>query len=183
MLKPVQLYQDKQKCYKRLYESISKDTIDYDNKELLQHIESVRYKLQAVPDVDKYAKIRVLIVEPEKPPCEAHILCEQDSFCAEVGGNTAVWFPFKDSAVILSNAKGQKSGLSYNRTIDGEPYYGTIVIASMNGRRCSVSLTEKQKSRYMEMFSVKEKDSFQRSVDQAVRSYEPTPSKDDIPER
>ncbi len=169
--------------YKALMEYDRSDTIDYNDKTLLQHIESIRDKLNAVPDVDKYAKVSVLIIEPQKPPYEARIYCEPYSFCEEVGGNTAVWYPFKDSAVVLANANGRKSGLPYNRTIDGEPYYGTIVIASMNGRRCFVSLTEEQKMRYSQMFSDKEKDSFQKSVDQAVRVYEPTSLEGDSLER
>ena len=169
--------------YKALMEYNRSDTIDYNDKKLIQHIESIRDKLKTVPDVDKFAKVGMLIIEPQKPPYEARIYCEPYSFCEEVGGNTAVWYPFKDSAVVLANANGRKSGLPYNRTIDGEPYYGTIVIASMNGRRCFVSLTEEQKMRYSQMFSDKEKDSFQKSVDQAVHNYDPTPSKGDSLER
>lgn len=169
--------------YKALMEYDRSDTIDYSDKKLLQHIESIRDKLNAVPDVDRYAKVEVLIIEPQKPPYEARIFCEPYSICEEVGGNTAVWYPFKDSAVVVANAKGGESELPYNKTIDGKPYYGTIVIASVNGRRCLVSLTEEQKNRYSEMFSGNEKDSFQKSVDQAVRAYEPMPSKDDSLER
>ncbi len=169
--------------YKALMEYDRSDTIDNNDKKLIQHIDSIRDKLKAVADVDKFAKVDVLIIEPRKPPYEARIYCEPYSFCEEVGGNTAVWCPFKDSAVVLANANGCKSGLPYNRTIDGEPYYGTIVIAGMNGRRCFVSLTEEQKKGYSQMFNDKEKDSFQKSVDQPVCDYEPTPSKGDPLER
>ncbi len=169
--------------YKALMEYDRSDTIDYNDKKLLQHIESIKDKLNVVPDVDRYAKVEALFIEPEKPPYESRIFCEPYSICEEVGGNTSVWYPFKDSAVVVANAKGRESGLPYNRTIDGKPYYGTIVIASMNGRRCFVSLTEEQKNRYSQMFSDKEKDSFQKSVDQAVRAYEPTPPQDDSLER
>lgn len=165
--------------YKALMEYDRSDTIDYDNKELLHHIDNLRSKLEHVPDADTYAKVDVLIVEPEKPPYEAHIFCEPYSFCAEVGGNTAVWYPFKDSAVVLANAAWRESGLPFNRKIGGEALHGNIVIARMNERRCFVSLTEEQKERYTQMFSVMEKDSFQKSVDEAVHAYETTPAKDD----
>ena len=52
--------------YKALMEYDRSDTIDYNDKKLLQHIESIRDKLNVVPDVDKYAKVEALIIEPEK---------------------------------------------------------------------------------------------------------------------
>lgn len=118
-------YDEMAVVYKALMEYDRSGTIDYNNKELLKHIENIRDKLSEIPDVDKYARIQVLILEPQKAPYEARIYCESYSFCAEVGGNSQVSFPFKDSAVIFSNAQGQKSGLQYNRTIDEEPYYAT----------------------------------------------------------
>ena len=157
--------------YRGLIEYEKNGAVDYNDKELCGHIENVRDKLERIPDVDieKYSRISVLILEPDKQPYEKNMICELYDYSEEVDGYIDETYPFNDTAVALTNMSGETSGLPFNRTINGQDYYGTIIIANTNDSDNIISLTEQQKAEYLEMFKQQPaKDDFKKSIDRLV---------------
>lgn len=169
--------------YRGLAEYEKSETVDFDDKELCEHFENVRDKLEGIPNVDieKYSTINVLIIEPNKQPYQKKILCELFIYNEVVGGHTDFTYPFEDSAIIISNTKGEKSGLPFNRKVNGKSYYGNFFIANMNERYNLTFLTSEQIKEYTKQISdIESRDSFKQSVDKAISEHASsfTPQKD-----
>lgn len=159
--------------YRALSEYEYSGAINDDEPKLWQHVENIRFKLDRIPDVDveKNSRIKALIVEPDGRLFEETIVCEPLMHCDIVSGYTRISYPFKDSVVVLSNDKREKSGLPFNQEICGEPFYGNIILANMNDNIKLYSLSPEQIKEYTEMFeSAISLDKFERTVDRAFES-------------
>jgi hypothetical protein len=102
--------------------------------------------------------VKVLVVEPMKPPFVKDIDGSLHSLQALIGGTIQAFYPFKDSACIVCNDEGKLLNLPYNRFIkdkNGDPYdviCGTFFIVGL-GAEDFQSLTDKQVRIYTEMFN------------------------------
>lgn len=102
-------------------------------------------------------KIKVLVVEPEKPCQVREVEDELKALQAIVGGNIEAVFPFRDSAALICNANGMDLGLLPNRPLvddSGLPcdiVLGTFFITGVQGENFA-SLTEEQIGRFKSMY-------------------------------
>lgn len=160
-----------------LYKALSiyeqSEQVDYDNKELCNSIESVRSKLSSLPDINKYTKIRVLVVPVDKEPYVKDIKNELASLQDEVDGYIECIYNFgSDDAVVICNEMGKLNGLPLNRPINGDIITGNFIVLNTNDNGDFSSLSERQIERYTNEFSL-QKDSFKRSIDKAVGEIKP----------
>ncbi len=104
--------------------------------------------------------MKVLVVEPMKPPYVKEIDGSLESLQALVGGTIQVVYPFEDKAkvCVVCNDEGKLLGLPYNRFLkdkNGDPYdviCGTFFVAGL-GSEDFISLTDKQIETYSRMYS------------------------------
>lgn len=125
-------------------------------------------------------KIRVLIVEPERPPRLAEIESSLDVFQALVGGD--IQFAELDrDAFIYCNAEGKLLGLQGNRRLDnGDIVVGTFIICREDGTGVEASLTDEQIEKYMQRFKEPEWFTFQEIKDVSHVSIKSFISRDDF---
>lgn len=94
-------------------------------------------------------KIKVLVVEPEKPCQVQEISDTLEAIQAVVGGEFEAVFPFDGSTAVVCNRDGKIDGLPFNRPLlddSGQPYdilCGTFFITGVRGENF-VSLTDEQ---------------------------------------
>ena len=154
--------------YKALSVYEQGEQVDYDNKELCNSIESVRSKLSSLPDIDKYTKIRVLVVPVDSKPYVKDIKNELSSLQDEVNGYIECIYGFgDDDAVLVCNEMGKINNLPPNRPINGDVITGNFIVLNTNDNGEFSSLSENQIEKYTNEFSI-QRDSFKRSVDKAV---------------
>ena len=102
-------------------------------------------------------KIKVLVVEPEKPCQVQEVPDKLKALQTVVGGNIEAVFPFDDSVAVVGNRDGKNNGLPFNRPLlddSGQPYdilCGTFFITGVRGENF-VSLTDDQIRRYKELY-------------------------------
>ena len=89
--------------YKALKDFDAAGNFDYDDKTLCSSIENAREKLESIPEVDieKYSKIKVLIIEPGKEPRPAEIINDLYTLQDLVGGYFDVTHPDQDGSVAV----------------------------------------------------------------------------------
>ena len=103
-------------------------------------------------------EIRVLVVEPEKPPYE-RIISTLEDMQSIVNGHIETAYPFPEPVALVVNEDGKNLGLPYNRAIMDESgllptdiICGTFFVAGV-GEDDFVSLTDEQVQRYTELYS------------------------------
>lgn len=97
--------------------------------------------------------LKVLIVEPNKPPYPAEIRNDYHAMQSVVGGLISGFYPFKDNAFIFCNDDGKIIGLQGNRRVGGSVLAGTFFIVGDGHDGDCISLTERQIEQYSEMFA------------------------------
>ena len=92
----------------------------------------------------------------------------------EVGGYIECVYGFSDNddAVLICNEMGKINDLPLNRPINGDIITGNFIILNANDNGDFTSLTNEQIKNYKNEFSL-QKDRFKRSVDKAIRDFEP----------
>ena len=143
--------------YKSLEDFDAAGTFDYDDKILCSSIESTRNKLESISsdDIEKYMRIKVLIVKPNEAPKPAEIKNELYSFQDLVGGYIDMTHPNGDDSVaVIFNEEGRLHALPANRKINGIMYVGTLVIAGCNDNGDFCSLDSIQNETYKHQFTV-----------------------------
>ena len=160
--------------YKALTVYEQSEQADYDNKELCNSVESVRDKLTSIPDIDKYTKIKVLIVPVGEEPYAKDIHNDLYTLQDEVDGYIECVYGFSDSddAVLVCNEMGKINNLPVTRPINGDIITGNFIILNANDNGDFTSLTSEQLENYKNEFSL-QKDSFKRSVDKAISDLKP----------
>lgn len=84
-------------------------------------------------------KLRVLVVEPGKPPAAREIDKSLESMQRLVGGYIQAVYPFDDPVALICNEEGKLLGLPMNRTLRDErgvPYdivCGTVFLSRDRG--------------------------------------------------
>lgn len=113
--------------------------------------------------------LRILIVEPRKPPREATIPNNLESMQAVVDGLIQAIYPFNEPVALVCNDEGKFLGLSPNRALrdeNGNVYdivCGTFFICAAPPHRSKfTSLSDEQIKRYCEYFSKIEYFTFSR---------------------
>jgi hypothetical protein len=114
------------------------------------------YELTPPPETD----IRVVIVEPLKPPREAVIPNTLEALQSTVEGYIEATYPFSDDVVLLLNEEGKLNGLTPNRALWDDQsrrvqdiIFGTFIITGKDHRNSSfASLTPEQVRTYMRKF-------------------------------
>ena len=108
--------------------------------------------------------MRILVVEPGKPPVEQVINGDLSEMQDIVGGTIQALYPFEDSTVLVCNDEGKLLGLPKNRAVytdDGEIkeiINGTFFLCNSSfDSECFQSLTDYQLQRYKRYFSVAER--------------------------
>jgi len=125
-------------------------------------------------------KIRVLIVEPEKPPYVAEIENNLRSLQELVGGNIQYVGLDRDT-FIYCNEEGKLLGLQGNRKLDtGDIVAGTFIICREDGTGEEASLTDEQIEKYMRRFREPEQYTTQEIKDVSHVSIEFFNSRDDF---
>lgn len=161
--------------YKALSVYENGEYVDFDNKELCKHIESVRDKLDSIEDIDieKYTKITVIVVEPNKEPYKKQIRNDLYSLQDAVDGLIEVVHPFYDGdAVIVCNETGQLSNLPANRAVNSDVIVGTFIIANTTENGDFRSLDKVQAELYKDTFKLEHsKDLFANAVNKALDNY------------
>lgn len=125
-------------------------------------------------------KIRVLIVEPRKPPHVAEIESNLDVLQELVGGN--IQFVGLDmDTFIYCNEEGKLLGLQGNRRLDnGDIVVGTFIICREDGTGVEASLTDEQIEKYMQRFKEPERYTPQEIKDVSHVSIKSFNSRDDF---
>jgi hypothetical protein len=114
------------------------------------------YELTPSPETE----IRVVIVEPLKPPREAVIRNTLEAMQSTVEGYIEATYPFADDVVLLLNEEGKMNGLTPNRAMWDERSHqvqdiivGTFIIVGKDERNSSfASLTPEQVKTYIRKF-------------------------------
>jgi hypothetical protein len=76
--------------------------------------------------------MNVLVVEPEKVPCEAEIDGSLESMQKLVGGTIEAVYPFEDHVALVCNDEGKLNGLPLNRKLeDYDIIAGTFFICGL----------------------------------------------------
>ena len=143
--------------YKALNDYDAAGNFDYDNKTLCSSIESARDKLESIPgiDIEKYSKIKVLIIEPGQEPRPAEIINDLYTLQDIVNGYIEITHPNEDGSVaVISNEEGRLRGLPSNREINGNMYVGTLVVAGCNENGEFCSLKSLQSETYKQYFKI-----------------------------
>lgn len=102
--------------------------------------------------------MKILVVEPMKPPYVKDIDSGIKSLQEIVGGTIQIVYPFEDKACIVCNDEGKLLGLPMNRFLkdkEGNPYdviCGTFFVAGL-GFEDLKSLTGKQIETYKQLYS------------------------------
>lgn len=103
--------------------------------------------------------LRILIVEPRRPPIEATIDNNLESMQSVVGGLIQAVYPFSEPVALVCNEEGKYLGLSPNRALrddHGNAYdiiCGTFFIcAAPPGSNKFKSLSDKQIEHYKQHF-------------------------------
>ncbi|MBQ3662638.1 MAG: DUF3846 domain-containing protein [Clostridia bacterium] len=105
--------------------------------------------------------MRVLVVEPMKPPFIKEIGEELADLQKEVGGFIEAVYPFPDEAAVICNEEGKLMGLPLNRSLAGDDgrltdiIAGTFLVAGLTDDGFA-SLTDEQLSMYAERFRTPE---------------------------
>ena len=98
-------------------------------------------------------KLKILIVEPNKPPVISEIEDDYKAMQKVVGGLISGFYPFDDNAFIFCHDEGKIIGLEGNRRIGETVIAGTFfIVGDGRGGEC-VSLTEDQIQKYTEIFA------------------------------
>lgn len=105
--------------------------------------------------------MRVLIVEPQKPPRAADIPNTLEAMQSLVGGTIQALYPFDDPVALICNDEGNVQGLPLNRmlrdTASGEVYdiiSGTFFLCAAPGDSDSFeSLSGEQVRKYSGQFA------------------------------
>lgn len=91
------------------------------------------------PEMEKLPKtMKVLVVEPRKPPCVKEIPSGLEGLTSTVGGTISATYPFRDPVALICNDEGRNMGLELNRALydgRGQVYDvipGAFVIAGLN---------------------------------------------------
>lgn len=103
--------------------------------------------------------MRILLVEPGKPPRPAEIEDSLEAMQTVVGGSIQAVYPFEEPVALICNDAGKLLGLPLNRALrldTGEIYdviSGTFFLcAAPPDSDHFASLTEEQIARYSEQF-------------------------------
>ena len=102
-------------------------------------------------------KLRVLVVEPGKPPAVQEIGGSLESMQRLVGGYIQAVYPFDDPVALICNEEGKLLGLPMNRTLRDErgvPYdivCGTFFLAGI-AEDDFASLTDWQIEKYADYY-------------------------------
>ena len=125
-------------------------------------------------------KLRVLIVEPEKPPYVAEIENDLDVLQELVGGD--IQFAGLDrDAFLYCNAEGKLLRLPGNRRLDnGDIVAGTFIICRDDGTGVEASLTDEQIEKYMQRFREPERYTSQEIKDVSYVSVKSFNSRDEF---
>lgn len=83
-----------------------------DDEDMMQLVESVKERGVITP-----AKIKVLLVEPEKYPKEIVIDDSLEAMQEVVGGDIEEYMPYDDDVAIICNEEGKMRGLPLNRAV------------------------------------------------------------------
>ena len=142
--------------YKALEDFDAAGNFDYNDEKLCSSIESTRTKLESIPsvDIEKYSKIKVLIIEPDKEPKSAEITNDLYFYQDLVGGYIDMTHLNGDGSVaVIFNEEGRLHSLPANREINGNMYVGTLVIAGCNENGDLCSLDSIQSEMYKQLFA------------------------------
>ena len=110
-----------------------------------------------LPEVTMNNTIKVLIVEPEKPPRVEEISHTLESLQHIVGGYIEASYPFEDPVAIICNEEGKLLNLPWNRPLYDEYgriydiIAGTFMIAGLT-KDDFCSLSEEMIEKYTAMF-------------------------------
>lgn len=102
--------------------------------------------------------MKVLRVEPYKPPYETEIDSGLKSLQSEVGGWIQAVYPFEDPVAIICNEEGKINGMELNRALrdeNGEVYdviAGPFLIVGL-GEENFTSLSDGLIDKYKEVFA------------------------------
>lgn len=102
-------------------------------------------------------KLRVLVVEPGKPPAVRETDGSLESMQRLVGGYIQAVYPFDDPLALICNEEGKLLGLPMNRTLRDErgvPYdivCGTFFLAGI-AEDDFASLTDRQIEKYTDYY-------------------------------
>ncbi len=144
--------------YKALNDYDAVGNLDYDNKTLCSCIESARDKLESIPgvDIEKYSKIKVLIVEPGQEPRPVEIINDLYTLQDIIEGYIEITHPNQDGSVaVIFNEEGRLRGLSPNREINGNMYVGKLIVAGCNENGEICSLDSIQSETYKQLLGLK----------------------------
>lgn len=110
------------------------------------------------PEMEKLPEtMRVLVVEPRKPPCVKEIPSGLEGMTEIVGGPISATYPFRDPVALICNDEGRNMGLELNRALydsQGKVYDvipGTFVIAGLDDDNFT-SLPEDMIEKYSRRF-------------------------------
>ena len=151
--------------YKALNDFDAAGKFDYNNETLCSSIENAREKLENIPDVDveKYSKIKVLIIEPGQEPRPEEIINDLYKLQDIVDGYIEITHPNDDGSVVaIFNEEGRLRGLPSNREINGNMYVGKLVVAGCNENGEFCSLSSLQSEAYKQYFAAQDKSDLNR---------------------
>lgn len=96
--------------------------------------------------------MRVLIVEPQKPPFVSEIEDSLKAMQGIVGGCIEAVY-LEDGICLFCNEEGKIDGLPLNRSIGSDIICGTFFICGQDDEGDSISLTDEQIKQYTDRFA------------------------------
>lgn len=96
--------------------------------------------------------MKILIIEPFKPPRSADIDGRLSTLQKIVGGTIQAIYPYDDPVALICNDEGKLLGLPLNRSIeDYDIIAGTFIICGL-GEDCFAPLSPELQQKYKEKF-------------------------------
>ena len=96
--------------------------------------------------------MKILIIEPFKPPRPADIDGRLSTLQKIVGGTIQAIYPYDDPVALICNDEGKLLGLPLNRSIeDYDIIAGTFIICGL-GEDCFAPLSSELEQKYKEKF-------------------------------
>ena len=94
-------------------------------------------------------KLRIIKVEPSKPPRIVEVSPDLDSLQHEVGGYIQVIYPFSDPVGIICNEEAKINGLPLNRALYDE---SGVIYDIIAGDFLVVGLNDNLTAKYLKRF-------------------------------
>lgn len=169
--------------YKALSVYQNSGAVDYDNWELCDSLEKLNDKFNDIisPEIEKYTKINIMIVEPDSEPYVKIVSDDYRTFEDEIGQNAMILYNLNsENTVVICAEEDYKNCIDKHGEVSADKLEGKYIITNSKDEWIFKSLTNEQIDSLKLEYSSNSFDSrIKKNMDKVIKEYKPTPSKDE----